>query len=69
LSKDQNHGKVYGKLFWKGKEIPKIQKIGNTYKDEWKVVSVPNYESFIPDKAPPVGPPKSKKENKSKEKQ
>ena len=60
MSKDQNHGKAYGKLIWKGKEIPKIQKIGNTLKKEWKVISVPEYRTFQPDPTPPRGPPKKK---------
>ena len=53
LSKDQEHGKAYGTLTWRGKEIAKIQKIGSTGKRQWKMVSLPDYKDFVPDISPP----------------
>ena len=52
LSRDQEHGKVYGTFTWRGKEIPQIKRIGNTGKSQWKLISIPDYKGFVPDKAP-----------------
>ena len=46
LSKDQNHGKVYGRMVWRGRPKPKDEKIGATLKDNWELVSLPNYKEF-----------------------
>ena len=46
LSKDQNHGKVYGRLVWRGRPKPKDEKISATLKEQWKLISLPNYKEF-----------------------
>ena len=46
LSKDQNHGKIYGQLVWRGKTIEKVTKVCCPLKKEWKLVSTPDYDNF-----------------------
>lgn len=46
LSKDQNHGKVHGRLVWRGIAKPKDMKIGRALKKDWKLLEVPGSPSF-----------------------
>jgi hypothetical protein len=46
LSKDQDHGKVYGRLVWRGKPRDKDERIGPVRKPDWKIVEIPNYHTF-----------------------
>ena len=46
MSKDQNHGSVWGRFVWRGKEIPFVKRIGPALKREWKIHSFPNYLTF-----------------------
>lgn len=46
LSKDQNHGKAWGRLVWNGRAKPRVQKIGPANKKQWTMVSFPDYHSF-----------------------
>ena len=46
LSKDQNHGKIYGQLVWRGKTIEKVSKVCCPLKKEWRLVSTPEYDNF-----------------------
>jgi hypothetical protein len=46
LSKDQDHGKVYGRLIWRGRPQPFDREIHSARKKQWKMISVPNYATF-----------------------
>jgi hypothetical protein len=46
LSKDQDHGKVYGRLVWRGRPQPFDREIHSARKKQWQMVSVPNYATF-----------------------
>mmetsp|Transcript_10003 Transcript_10003/g.15109 ORF Transcript_10003/g.15109 Transcript_10003/m.15109 type:complete len:127 (-) Transcript_10003:41-421(-) len=46
LSKDQDHGKVWGRLVWRGRPQPRDRRIHSARKHEWKLVDVPNYSKF-----------------------
>ena len=46
LSADQNHGKVYGRLVWRGLPKTKDEKIHSALKREWKLVGFPDYRTF-----------------------
>lgn len=46
LSTDQNHGKVYGRLVWRGKAKETEEKITSALKREWQVISTPDYSNF-----------------------
>ena len=46
LSKDQNHGKVYGRLVWRGRPKETDDKIGSPLKKEWALLSTPDYGRF-----------------------
>ena len=46
MSKDQNHGKAWGRLVWRGRPKAKIESIGCTLKKEWSLVETPNYKTF-----------------------
>lgn len=46
LSKDQNHGDAWGRMVWRGRLKLKEEKIGAPLKDEWKLVSTPDYKKF-----------------------
>ena len=56
LSKDQEHGKAYGVLTWRGKQMKEVSKIGSTGKHQWKLLATPDYKNFVPDPKPT--PPK-----------
>lgn len=55
LSKDQNHGKVFGKMVWRGRQKELEERIGSTLKKEWQIVSLPDYSSAA--KGTPATPP------------
>jgi len=58
LSKDQSHGKVYGKMVWRGRPKEAEERIGSPLKKEWSLVSLPDYKVFV---APtPTKPPAPK---------
>lgn len=46
LSKDQNHGKAYGRLIWRGLPQPFDRQINSARKPQWKLISTPNYASY-----------------------
>jgi hypothetical protein len=46
LSKDQNHGMVYGQLMWNGQLKPKVERIPGTNKKEWTLLELPDYHTF-----------------------
>lgn len=46
LSEDQQHGKIHGRLVWRGRAKPADQKITTALKKEWTLISTPNYQSF-----------------------
>ena len=46
LSKDQEHGKIYGRLVWRGKAKEHDMKIGPALKKQWHLVEVPDYGKF-----------------------
>ncbi len=46
MSKDQNHGKAWGRLVFNGKVRPKDERIGAHHKKVWKLAAVPNYSDF-----------------------
>ena len=54
LSKDQDHGKVFGRFVWNG--IPKSEdkRIGSALKKQWKLVGTPDYHNFKPNPNVPV---------------
>ena len=45
LSKDQNHGKIFGRLVWNGRMKSRDQRINTALKKQWSLVSVPDYGS------------------------
>ncbi len=46
LSTDQDHGKVFGRLVWRGRPQEKDHRIGAALKQEWFLVEMPNYKKF-----------------------
>lgn len=46
MSKDQNHGKAFGQLVWRGRPKEKIKQIGAALKKEWRLLETPNYKHF-----------------------
>lgn len=46
LSKDQDHGKVWGRLVWRGRPQPFDREIHSSRKHQWEMLSVPNYATF-----------------------
>ena len=47
LSKDQNHGKIWGRYVYRGKQqSTKNERIGSALKKEWLLVDLPNYSTF-----------------------
>ena len=46
LSRDQDHGKVFGRLVWRGRAKETETKIAGPLKKEWSLVSHPNYGVF-----------------------
>lgn len=46
LSKDQNHGKVYGRLVWRGRSKDKDERITSALKKEWEMLSMPDYSKY-----------------------
>lgn len=46
LTPDQNHGKVYGKLVWRGRAREEEEAITCTLKRQWQLVGLPDYKSF-----------------------
>ena len=61
LSKDQNHGTIFGRLVWNGREKPRDQRINTAMKKQWSLVGLPDY-------AGPKGfkGPRSVKESRSR---
>jgi len=49
LSKDQEHGKVYGQLVWNGRLKEKVEEIGCVNKKQWSLVSTPDYGTYKAD--------------------
>ena len=45
LSKDQNHGKIFGRLVWRGKAKEVDQRINTALKKQWSLLELPNYQS------------------------
>ena len=43
LSKDQNHGKVFGRLVWNGRPKDREQRINTALKKQWSLLEVPHY--------------------------
>ena len=43
LSKDQDHGKVYGKMVWRGREKAAEERIAGVLKKQWALVALPDY--------------------------
>ena len=48
-SKSQEHGKVWGRLIWRGKAKDKNEMMGSPLKKEWNLVSLPDYGKFTGD--------------------
>ena len=46
LSKDQEHGDVFGRLVWRGRSKEHDKRIGTSLKKQWSVVETPDYTSF-----------------------
>mmetsp|Transcript_25178 Transcript_25178/g.25387 ORF Transcript_25178/g.25387 Transcript_25178/m.25387 type:complete len:123 (+) Transcript_25178:71-439(+) len=46
LSTDQNHGRAWGRLVWRGRPKPYIQKIGPARKKGWTLLKFPDYHKF-----------------------
>lgn len=47
LSKDQGHGDVWGKLVWRGiRKNYHPRKLASTLKKEWKILDLPDYNTF-----------------------
>mmetsp|Transcript_6055 Transcript_6055/g.9148 ORF Transcript_6055/g.9148 Transcript_6055/m.9148 type:complete len:132 (-) Transcript_6055:41-436(-) len=46
LSKDQDHGKAWGRLVWRGRPQSHDQRIHSARKHQWKLVEVPDYRHF-----------------------
>ena len=43
LSKDQNHGKAFGRLVWNGRPKDREQRINTALKKQWSLLEVPRY--------------------------
>jgi small subunit ribosomal protein S34 len=46
LTVDQEHGKIWGRLVWRGRPKPKEMKINTAKKKEWSLLGVPDYKEF-----------------------
>jgi small subunit ribosomal protein S34 len=46
LSKDQLHGKAWGRMVWRGRLKDEEERIGSPLKKEWSLVNVPDYTHF-----------------------
>ena len=46
LSRDQDHGKAWGRLVWRGRPKPKDDRIHSARKRQWSLVETPDYRSF-----------------------
>jgi small subunit ribosomal protein S34 len=48
VSKDQLHGKVWGRMVWRGRLNDKEEKIGSPLKNEWLLIptKIPDYNQF-----------------------
>lgn len=46
LSTDQAHGKVWGRMVWRGVVKEKDEKIPGPLKDQWQLVATPKYSKF-----------------------
>ena len=46
LSGSNAHGKIWGRLVWRGRPRLKDEQIGATMKKQWKLVGVPDYRNF-----------------------
>ena len=46
LSRDQEHGKAYGRLIWRGRPQPFDRQINSARKHQWKLLSTPNYATY-----------------------
>lgn len=46
MTKDQEHGRAYGRLVWRGNSKPKDRQIGAALKKEWSLLELPNYKLF-----------------------
>ena len=44
--KSQVHGKVWGRLIWRGKAKEKNELMGSPLKKEWQLISLPDYSKF-----------------------
>ena len=51
LSKDQDHGKAWGRLVWRGRPQEKDDRIHSARKRQWSLVETPDYRSFKGDTA------------------
>jgi hypothetical protein len=43
LSKDQNHGTIFGRLVWNGRMKGKDQRINTALKKQWSLIETPKY--------------------------
>jgi small subunit ribosomal protein S34 len=46
LSKDQMHGKAWGRMVWRGRLKGDEERIGSPLKKEWALINIPDYSSF-----------------------
>lgn len=46
LSTDQNHGKAWGRLVWRGVVKDKDERIPGPLKKQWSLVETPQYKKF-----------------------
>lgn len=47
-SEDGAHGKIWGRLVWRGVAKPKDEKITTALKAQWMLLELPDYKSFRP---------------------
>lgn len=47
--KSQEHGKVWGRLIWRGKAKDKNEMMGSPLKKEWQLIALPDYHKFAGD--------------------
>ena len=46
LSTDQEHGKAYGRLVWRGRPRSYDQRIFSASKAQWKLLDLPDYQVY-----------------------
>lgn len=46
MSPDQRHGKVHGRLVWRGKVTEKDEEIRSPLKKQWQLLALPDYAKF-----------------------